>query len=165
MNRLVQRLLNESRPSSGFLDNRLRRRLGLIEKENIGKEEWDKRVESQNIDKELMNDLVMDYLSIECSKEAVDHFKVEANCKANPGKLLEYREAARQHFLKNEINEVFKILQNENPNIIEENPKLILDLKLVHLIGICENQNGQEAVKYVRDQIMPNVKQKVINLC
>ena len=93
MNRLVTRLLNQTRAQeiNDILMARTRRKKV---KEVVSKEEWLRMMKNEKIPKEVMNDLVMDFLVTECSKEAVDNFRVEANCSSNPGPMLEVRERA-----------------------------------------------------------------------
>ena len=61
------------------LDNRLRRRLGLEDLPKISVPEWEKKLDEEQLDKGLMNELVMDYLVTHGDRATVDSFRRESN--------------------------------------------------------------------------------------
>lgn len=151
MNLFVHRLINENR-ISGLLDQRLRQSRN---KELIPLEEWKIILNSQKTQKTVMNDIVMDYLLLECSKETVDNFKKEASCRLDPGIVLNPLEDAFNLLINNKFEEL-KVFLN---HLVEKKyPELNLNLNMLQLAHLCRIRDTKSAYNFVQSSITPEIK-------
>lgn len=157
MERLLHRLLHESRSSefSRVLNSNILRK---STRPSISYEEWSQLCESSSHPKLLMNDLIMDFLAIESSKNTVDNFKQESACIIDPSPLIEIREDCKKAIKNQDLQSLQMIIQSQNPNFRKNDNSLSLLMDTWHLANLCRKKNVKHAMKLVTEKLNPVIK-------
>ena len=117
-----------------------------------------------------INKLVLNYLVIEGFKEAAEEFIQESGLNEDDGEginyldlgSIDYRLKVRQSIQSGEISSAVRELNNFDPEILDNNPKVYFHLKLQEFLEMIRSFHGSqdlekvmEAIEFARENLAP----------
>jgi len=128
----------------------------------IKRADWEKRVDNVRVSKADLNNLVMNYLIVEGYQGAAIKFAQEANITAQ----FHYHGISERVNIRNaihsgDISSAIQMINNLNPQILDDNPVLhfsLLRLQLIELIRTCNSSASGDvspAIEFARQYLAP----------
>ncbi|KAJ4002403.1 lish motif-containing protein [Lentinula boryana] len=123
-------------------------------KEQIYKEEWDRRLHEVQISKSDLNRLIMDYLVIEGYKSAAEEFAQEASVASEVDfESIESRMKVREALQRGDVEDAIVRVNELNPEILDNNRGLFFHLQQQKLIEYIRQGQVADALQFAHDEL------------
>lgn len=117
-------------------------------------EQWQKLMKHAHIDKSLLSELVLNWLTVSGYQEVAETFQQEAGVRASvPLSSISARTAVRQAIVRGEIDSALSQLSSLCPTLLEEDPKLALQLRMQKLVELIRQNAVEDAIEYARNEL------------
>lgn len=126
---------------------------------NMDKIEWMNRIENAQVDRSLMNKLVMNYLVTEGFKEAADKFGTETGIHyPYDTDSLNERIKIREAIELGQIEQAVCLINNLHPELIDHNRILAFHLQQQQLIEYIRDRRLEEALLFAQNHLCEYVE-------
>lgn len=127
-----------------------------VKKNNISKEKWESKLANVSVDKKDLNKLIMNYLVIEGYKDAAEKFSQESGLQPSVDLLyIEERMNIRNTIQSGNIDEAIEKVNDLDPEILDNNPKLYFHLQQQKLIEFIKQNKIMEAIEFAQEELAP----------
>ncbi|PVU99840.1 hypothetical protein BB559_000351 [Furculomyces boomerangus] len=117
-------------------------------------QEWEKKLNDNNISKKDMNRLIMEYLIIEGYKDAAENFSAEADIQSSVDlSTIEDRMIIRSNIQNGLIKDAIEQVNEVNPELLETDPHLYFKLKQQELIELIRCGKITEALEFAQEEL------------
>ncbi|KAI8915886.1 CTLH/CRA C-terminal to lish motif domain-containing protein [Gorgonomyces haynaldii] len=128
----------------------------MTTKKTVSLEDWNKKLSQVHINKQDLNKLIMNYLTIEGYKDAAEKFSREA--RIQPNMNLEHitdRMSIRNAIQEGDINGAMEQVNDLDPEILDTNPRLFFHLQQQKLIELIRAGKLDEAIQFAQEELAP----------
>ncbi|CAO3641346.1 unnamed protein product [Cunninghamella blakesleeana] len=127
-----------------------------LKKRTISKDEWEQRLSKVVVEKQQLNQLIMNYLVIEGYVEAAEQFSLESGLSPCVDlQSIQDRREIRHAIQTGDIDAAIDLVNDLNPEILDTNPKLYFHLQQQRLIELIRNGDDEEALSFAAEEIAP----------
>jgi hypothetical protein len=121
---------------------------------NINLEEWNKKLDSVNVNKASLNKLLLNYFAIMGYRDAAQAFALESNTIPNIHlDSITDRMLIRNLIQSGNIQQAVEKVNDLESEILDTNPKLYFHLQLQKLVELIKNENIKEAIEFAQQQL------------
>ncbi|KAG4093792.1 CTLH/CRA C-terminal to lish motif domain-containing protein [Neocallimastix lanati (nom. inval.)] len=125
-------------------------------KKVITKEKWESKLSNVSVEKTDLNKLIMNYLVIEGYKDAAEKFSQESGLQPTVDLLyIEERMDIRNTIQSGNIDEAIEKVNDLDPEILDNNPKLYFHLQQQKLIEFIKQGKIMEAIEFAQEELAP----------
>lgn len=125
-------------------------------KRNIPKDEWEERLSKVKVNKQDLNQLVMNYLVVEGYKDAAEQFSSESGLAPTVDlQSIQERMDIRHAIQSGDVDTAIDLVNDLNPEILDTNPLLFFHLQQQRLIELIRNGSFQEALEFASEEMAP----------
>ncbi|KAG2211319.1 hypothetical protein INT46_009221 [Mucor plumbeus] len=125
-------------------------------KKNIPKDEWEQRLTKVKVNKQDLNQLVMNYLVVEGYKDAAEQFSSESGLAPTVDlQSIQERMDIRHAIQSGDVDTAIDLVNDLNPEILDTNPHLFFHLQQQRLIELIRNGSYQEALEFASEEMAP----------
>jgi len=130
--------------------------LGGSSKEDIAssKEKWMEKIESLQVPRAEVNNLIMNYLITEGFKDAAEKFQIESG--TEPGvnlKTMDKRIKILENIQDGQIQNAIHMINSYQPQLLDDNRYLYFHLQQQHLIELIRQKNIDAALKFAQENL------------
>ncbi|ORY12276.1 hypothetical protein LY90DRAFT_708722 [Neocallimastix californiae] len=130
--------------------------LNKYNKKVISKEKWESKLANVSVEKKDLNKLIMNYLVIEGYKDAAEKFSQESGLQPSVDLLyIEERMDIRNTIQSGNIDEAIEKVNDLDPEILDNNPKLYFHLQQQKLIEFIKQGKIMEAIEFAQEELAP----------
>lgn len=122
----------------------------------ITEAEWSKDLLGYDIPLEKMNKVIFDYLVIEGFKDAAEEFQKESGLQTNATDImnsLKHRTAIREAMQTGNVQHAIEMVNDLNPEILDENPGLYFHLQQQKLIELIRQRRSEDALDFLSKEL------------
>lgn len=127
-----------------------------MNKKQISREEWERRMGGAQIRKKDMNRLIMDYLVTEGHVEAARKFQQESE---TPPRMdlstISERMAVRNAVQQGKVEDAIDRVNDLNPEILDMNPEVFFRLQQQRFIELVRSGNLEQALEFAQEELAP----------
>ncbi|KAI8988749.1 CTLH/CRA C-terminal to lish motif domain-containing protein [Pilobolus umbonatus] len=128
----------------------------ISNKKNIAKDEWEQRLNKVKVNKQDLNQLVMNYLIVEGYKDAAEQFSSESGLAPTVDlQSIQERMDIRRAIQSGDIDTAIDLVNDLNPEILDTNPKLFFHLQQQRLIEYIRQGKYQQALEFASEEMAP----------
>ncbi|ORZ24716.1 CTLH/CRA C-terminal to lish motif domain-domain-containing protein [Absidia repens] len=125
-------------------------------KKTISKDEWEQRLSKVVVEKQALNQLIMNYLVIEGYMEAAEQFSQESGLSPCVDlQSIQERREIRHAVQSGDIDAAIDLVNDLNPEILDTNPKLYFHLQQQRLIELIRKGDDEGALVFAADEMAP----------
>ncbi|KAI8069744.1 CTLH/CRA C-terminal to lish motif domain-containing protein [Gilbertella persicaria] len=125
-------------------------------KRNIPKDEWEQRLSKVKVNKQDLNQLVMNYLVVEGYKDAAEQFSTESGLAPTVDlQSIQERMDIRHAVQSGDVDTAIDLVNDLNPEILDTNPLLFFHLQQQRLIELIRSGSFQEALEFASEEMAP----------
>ncbi|KAI9265992.1 CTLH/CRA C-terminal to lish motif domain-containing protein [Sporodiniella umbellata] len=125
-------------------------------RKTISKEEWEKRLDEVKVNKQDLNQVVMNYLVVEGYRDAAEQFGHESGLEPTADlQSIQQRMEIRQAVQSGDIDTAIDLVNDLNPEILDTNPELTFHLQQQRLIEFIRQGAFQEALEFATEEMAP----------
>ncbi|KAI8097404.1 CTLH/CRA C-terminal to lish motif domain-containing protein [Halteromyces radiatus] len=127
-----------------------------MKKKTITKDEWEQRLAKVVVEKQTLNQLIMNYLVIEGYMEAAEQFSRESGLSPCVDlQSIQERREIRHAVQSGDIDTAIDLVNDLNPEILDTNPKLYFHLQQQRLIELIRKGDDEGALAFAADEMAP----------
>ncbi|KAG0737434.1 hypothetical protein G6F57_012748 [Rhizopus arrhizus] len=125
-------------------------------KKTVSKEEWEQRLAEVKVNKQDLNQLVMNYLVVEGYRDAAEQFSLESGLEPTVDlQSIQERMDIRHAVQSGDIDTAIDLVNELNPEILDTNPQLSFHLQQQRLIELIRQGAFQEALEFATEEMAP----------
>ncbi|KAI9481469.1 MAG: CTLH/CRA C-terminal to lish motif domain-containing protein [Benjaminiella poitrasii] len=125
-------------------------------KKNIPKDEWEQRLAKVKVNKQDLNQLVMNYLVVEGYKDAAEQFSLESGLAPTVDlQSIQERMDIRHAIQSGDVDTAIDLVNDLNPEILDTNPHLFFHLQQQRLIELIRSKSFEEALEFASEEMAP----------
>ncbi|OMJ83686.1 hypothetical protein SteCoe_15357 [Stentor coeruleus] len=128
------------------------------QKKLITAEEWETRLDQIPISRTQINKLIINYLVSEGFQNAAEQFSKESSTELNLDISLQARNQIRIAIVSGEIDKSIQLINDLDPNLLQEQPGLLFALRLQKLVTYIRENKISEALAYGQEVLVPTAK-------
>ncbi|ORX42436.1 hypothetical protein DM01DRAFT_1341054 [Hesseltinella vesiculosa] len=127
-----------------------------VKRKTISKDEWEQRLAKVTVEKQTLNQLIMNYLVIEGYVEAAEQFSRESGLSPCVDLLsIQERREIRHAVQAGDIDAAIDLVNDLNPEILDTNPKLYFHLQQQRLIELIRQGDDEGALNFAAEEMAP----------
>ncbi|KAI8376329.1 CTLH/CRA C-terminal to lish motif domain-containing protein [Radiomyces spectabilis] len=125
-------------------------------KKFIGMGEWEQRLAKVKVNKQDLNQLVMNYLVVEGYKDAAQQFSLESGLTPSVDlQSIQDRMDIRHAIQSGDVDTAIDLVNDLNPEILDTNPQLFFHLQQQRLIELIRKGEYEAALEFAAEEMAP----------
>ncbi|KAI8990821.1 CTLH/CRA C-terminal to lish motif domain-containing protein [Mycotypha africana] len=125
-------------------------------KKTISRDEWEQRLAKVKVNKQDLNQLVMNYLVVEGYKDAAEQFSLESGLAPSVDlQSIQDRLDIRHAIQSGDVDTAIDLVNDLNPEILDTNPHLFFHLQQQRLIELIRKGEYREALEFASEEMAP----------
>ncbi|KAL0076513.1 CTLH/CRA C-terminal to lish motif domain-containing protein [Phycomyces blakesleeanus] len=122
----------------------------------VSRSEWEQRLSKVKVNKQDLNQLVMNYLVIEGYKDAAEQFSAESGLSpAVDLESIQERMEIRHAIQSGDVDTAIDLVNDLNPEILDTNPQLFFRLQQQRLIELIRKGDFGAALEFAAEEMAP----------